>query len=266
MKIGELWQDDDRPVLDGDWVRGILVLGRVSKNPADTDGAIKGKSSVTRKFNKICESESLFIKFDKAPAHIGPHKFDGSYTDDDLMGTWHNPVSTTKGLRMDILCRKIGEAYHPQASALRDHIEHNRPFGGFSPLFDGDTDMVSGEVQTVDSVAGIDWVPLAGSVRSIVESEAAETFESRHAEHKKRLDDHETRIAECEARMGKQIAEAVAAEVKKLSEIEAATKSKVAEAAAEVVSVSSGARTVPPPAVKTVQADRIDPFQFIRSK
>ena len=210
MRIGELYYDEDRPTIDGDWIRGVLVLGRVSKNPADTDGTKKGISKVTRKFNIICESQALYSKFDGCEAHIGPHKMDGAYPDDAIMGSWHNPVTHVKGLRMDIKCRKIGEAYHPQAAALRDHVEHNRPFGGFSPLFDGDVDYASGEVTTVDAVSGIDWVPAAGSVKSIMESEADETFEARHVDHEKRLVDHETRIAECEMRMGKKIAEALA--------------------------------------------------------
>ena len=177
MRIGEYWADEDRPTIDGDWIRGILVLGRQSKNPVDTDGSKRGSSKVTRKFNVICESKALYGKFDGTEAHIGPHRFDGSYPDDALMGTFHNAVSTSKGVRMDMKCRKIGEAYHPQCMALRDNIEHNRPFGGFSPLFDGNSDMTTGEVQSVDAVCSIDWVPNPGSVRSIMESEADEEAE-----------------------------------------------------------------------------------------
>ena len=245
MKIGELWADDERPTIDGDWIRGILVLGRASKNPADTDGPSRGKSKVTRKFNVICESAALYAKFDGAPAHIGPHQFDGAYPDDALMGTFHNPASTAKGLRMDLQCRKVGESYHPQALALRDNIEHSRPFGGFSPLFDGDTDQATGEVRTVEAVAGIDWVPNPGSVKSIVESSAGS------------YEDLLGRIAECDERYAKHIAECDARYAKHIAEC---TAPNVAESKSE-----GGARTVPPPSPSVSVHKSIDPFKFIRS-
>ena len=186
MKIGELWADAEKPTIDGDWIRGILVLGRASKNPVDTDGGTRGKSKVTRKFNLVCESAALFGKFDGAAAHIGPHQYDGSYPDHARMGTFRNPTSTAKGVRMDLECRKIGESYHPQAAALRDNIQHDRPFGGFSPLFDGESDMASGEVLKVDAVASIDWVPSPASVRSIVEGESeADPYEERFSGYEK---------------------------------------------------------------------------------
>lgn len=263
MRIGEYWADEEKPSIDGDWIRNVLVLGRNSVNPADTDGGRRGASKITRKFNLICESQALYSKFDKAPAHIGPHKFDGSYKADDLMGTWHNPVSSTKGLRMDILCRKIGESYHPQAIALRDHIQHDRAFGGFSPLFDGETNMATGEVQTVDNVCSIDWVPQPGSSKSIAEAASEpNTYEARHEEHERRLDDHETRIAECEARMGERIAEAVAIAMTKKAEEESAKK--IAESVAEKHNGSAGTGSIPatPPAVQSP----VDPFKFIRGK
>lgn len=264
MRIGEYWANDEKPVIEGDFIRGLLILGRNSKNPADTEGSRKGTSKVSRKFNVICESQALYTKFDGTPAHIGPHKYDGAYTDAELMGSFHNIVSTAKGLRGDLLCRKIGESYHPQAIALRDHITHDRGFGGFSPLFDGETDMTTGEVQTVDGVCSIDWVPQAASTKSIAEEAAEETFESRHEEHEerleehgKRLDDHETRIAECEARMGAKIAEAVAEALAKV-------QPKIAESIVEPHSGTAG--TGPIPAVPVVAAQPIDPFSFIRNK
>lgn len=271
MRIGEYWANDEKPVIDGDYIRGLLILGRQSKNPADTDGSLRGTSKVSRKFNQICESPALYSKFDGAAARIGPHKFDGSYTEDESLGTFHNTISTPKGLRADLLCRKVGESYHPQAIALRDHIQHDRAFGGFSPLFDGQTDMSTGEVQTVDGVCSIDWVPQAASTKSIAESDVEETFESRHAEHTKRLDEHETRIAECEARMGARIAEAVAEALEKSKEKWKSTikidpqvwEAKIAESLPE--DKPSGIRTQPIPTITPAVQSAVDPFKFIRN-
>ena len=254
MKIGEYWASEEKPVIEGDYIRGLLILGRTSKNPADTDGGRRGTSTVTRKFNKICESETLYNKFDGVAAHIGPHKFDGSYTDDEWMGSFHNVVSTAKGLRADLLCRKVGEAYHPQAVALRDHIEHDRGFGGFSPLFDGDTDMSTGEVQTVDAVCSIDWVTQSASTKSISESEAMayehgkEVAELR-AEHEKAIAECNTRIGECHEALSRHIAEY--------------HSPKVAESKAEE---TGGVKTVPPPAPKPIAEAVVDPYNFVRGK
>ena len=230
MKIGELWADEERPTIDGDYVRGILVLGRVSKNPVDTDGGTRGTSTVTRKFSKICESAALFNRFDGAKAHVGPHKYDGNYPDADQIGTFHGPKSTPKGVRMDLLCRKIGESYHPQALALRDNIQNARPFGGFSPMFEGECDMTSGEVYSVGSVMSIDWVANPSATKSIVESEA-ETADWQALRNE---------VAELRAKMA-QIAESMAPK-------------------------PSGPRTVPIPLPINPIVEKIDPFQFVRRK
>ena len=236
MKIGELWADSDKPTIDGDHIRGILILGRQSKNPADTDGAKRGTSKVTRKFNVICESAALYGKFEGAEAHIGPHQFTGDYPEHAKMGTFLNVVSTPKGLRADLLCRRIGETFHPQAAALRDNVEHDRPFGGFSPIFDGDVNAATGEVTSVERVAGVDWVPNPGSVRSIVEAEVEpDSLLAR-------------RIAECEAAFAKHVAECHA-------------PVKVAESHTDA---SGGARTVPPPEPKKTAQTAVDPFTFVR--
>ena len=255
MLIGEYWADEQKPVIDGDWIRNVLVLGRESKNPADTDGKNRGKSKVTRKFNTICESEALYGKFDGCEAHVGPHKFDGNYPADALMGSWHNPRSVELGLRMDILCKKVGESYHPQAIALRDHIEHNRPFGGFSPLFSGDTDQVTGEVTTVDNVAGIDWVPSPGSVKSIVESEAmayehGKEMAEMRAEHERFKEEHHRAIAECHSRIG---------------ECHEMIRKHVAECSMPKRVGESASRTEPIPEIKIEKQDKVDPFKFIRN-
>ena len=302
MRIGELWADEDRPTIDGDWIRGILVLGRQSRNPVDTDGSKRGTSRVTRKFNVICESQALYGKFDGTQAHIGPHKYDGSYPEDALMGTFHNPISTPKGVRMDLQCRKIGEAYHPQCAALRDNIEHNRPFGGFSPLFDGNSDMSTGEVQTVDAVCSIDWVPNPGSVRSIVESEAVaydaahelgelgakheqlkkeheelrekhEDLVAKHEEHEKQIGECRTMIGECHSRIGE--SEAAIAELKESrkekEEEPAKEEEKKADEADEkpakiAESRAGGARTEPIPVVTSASGSVVvtDLYKFIR--
>src|SRR5208282_916359 len=181
--------------------------------------------TVTRKFSKICESAALFNKFDGAKAHVGPHKYDGNYPDADQIGTFHGPKSTPKGVRMDLLCRKIGESYHPQALALRDNIQNARPFGGFSPMFEGECDMASGEVTSVGSVMSIDWVANPSATKSIVESEA-ETADWQALRNE---------VTELRAKMA-QIAESMA------------TK-------------PSGPRTVPIPLPINPIVEKIDPFQ-----
>jgi len=303
VRIGELWADEDRPTVDGEWVRGILILGRVSKNPADTNGAARGKSKVTRKFNRICESAALYGKFDGADAHIGPHKFDGAYPDDAKLGSFHNVTSTAKGLRADLKCRKIGETWHPQAAALRDNIEHNRPFGGFSPLFDGDVDPATGEVMTVDAVAGVDWVPNPGSLKSIVESEteddgtkiaeeladlkgqheelqgkhealqaAHEELQGKHQEQEKRIGECRDLIGECRTRIG----ESENAMSKHLEEFhkpddkepDPKEQKKADEKAEEPKKIaeshSGGARTQTFPSRAVTASAVVDPFTFVR--
>jgi hypothetical protein len=89
----------------------------------------------------------------------------------DMIGTFCNARTSDKGIRADLVCLRGAEGLHPQAAALRDNIQHHRPFGGFSPRFDFTIDPVTGEVQTILAVESIDLVPQPASVKSALEGE-----------------------------------------------------------------------------------------------
>ena len=176
MRIGEYWaSDDEKPVVDGDTIRNLLVLGPVSVNAADAFRGKVGKLAVKRKFHHVIGEQSSL--FDGVEGHLGPHRFVGEYPTTDRLGKFVNPRATDKGLRMDL----IGESSLIQFQALKDHIEHDRPFGGFSPLMDGSVNLETGET-TISAVKSIDWVPNSASVKSIAESEAEEEEENESYE------------------------------------------------------------------------------------
>jgi hypothetical protein len=179
---------------------------------------------VKRKFHKVIGEQATL--FDGVEGHLGPHRFVGAYPDADKLGTFVNPRQTAKGLRMDL----IGEETAVQFLSLRDHINNNRPFGGFSPLMDGSVDRDTGET-TISSVKSIDWVPQPASVKSIAESEAVaydaahelgelgakheqlvkeheelkgkhEALGAEHEETKKAIGECRTLIGECHSRIG----------------------------------------------------------------
>ena len=170
--------DDEIPTIQGDYIENILVLGRESKNAwnatVNTPGDPKGPR---RKFNVLLAAAEEVAKFGDRPANI-LHK-PLPRDDADKIGEFDRPAVSPKGLRMRMLCRKLKnaagvESYHPQAAALRDNIEHRRPFGGFSPRFDFQIDPTTGEVQTIVAVESIDLVPMPASVRSALEDQTVE--------------------------------------------------------------------------------------------
>lgn len=298
--IGEFWADDEKPIVDGNIIRNLLVLGPVSANAADAFNGSTGRLAVKRKFHKVIGEQATL--FDGVEGHLGPHRFVGAYPEADKLGTFVNPRQTAKGLRMDL----IGEESAVQFLSLRDHINNNRPFGGFSPLMDGRVDADTGET-TISSVKSIDWVPQPASVKSIAESEAVaydaahelgelgakheqlkkeheelkgkhEALHGDHEETKKQIGECRTMIGECHSRIGE--SEAAIAELKekkgdeepdeddkeppkedeKKEDVKDEEPKKIAESRA------GGARTQPIPVV-TPAADRTvvtDIFKFIR--
>ena len=184
---------DEGPSLDGDYIRNVLVLGRESKNAWNASVTGAGDTAgPRRKFNKILSASEEVAKFSGRPAYIlhkaPPRK------DDDLLGTFDNPHPSDKGLRCDLLCRKVDgtESYHPQVIALRDNIAHKRPFGGFSPRFDFTVDPTTGELQTIIACESIDLVPQPASVKSAVEEEGGDTEHVTREEHEALRTDHES--------------------------------------------------------------------------
>ena len=187
--------DEDRPTLDGEWIRNVLILGRESKNPFNATRTSPGDPTAPRrKFNLIINSAEEVAKFNDKPSYMlhkpAPRK------DDDLIGTFENPRAANKGLRMDFKCRKIAgtEEYVPQVVALRDNIAKKRPFGGFSPTFDFTVNPDNGEVQTIIACESIDLVPTPASVKSAVESDALDIgtdLGSLHEKHDALRKEHE---------------------------------------------------------------------------
>ena len=114
---------DDSPSLDGDYIRNVLVLGLESKNAWNASRTGAGDpAGPRRKFHKVVSASEEIAKFAGKPAYI-LHK-PSPRNADDLIGTFDSPKSTDKGVRMDLLCRKVSgtESYHPQIVALRDAI------------------------------------------------------------------------------------------------------------------------------------------------
>jgi hypothetical protein len=170
---------EDGPTLDGDWIRGLLVMGLQSKNAwnAGKDNPTGDANGPRRNFAKVCAAKEEYVKLDGLPSYI-LHK--DSHPPEDKLGTFHNPQPSAKGLRMDLLCIKAAESYHPQIVALRDNIEHKRPFGGFSPNFDIEVDRITGAVEHILEAESIDLVPNPASVKSAVESEGEEKKEPEY--------------------------------------------------------------------------------------
>lgn len=164
---------EESPEVSGDFVRGLLVLGRESKNPwnasVNSPGDTKGPR---RKFNVLLSASEEVAKFADKPAYLlhRPSPRDAA----DNIGSFTNPRVTEKGLRMDLQLLRTAEGLHPQAAALKDNIERRRPFGGFSPRFDFQIDPTTGEVQTIVAVESIDLVPQPASVKSALEEETKE--------------------------------------------------------------------------------------------
>lgn len=170
---GSEWcASDEQPFIDGDYIRNVLVLGRESKNAWNAGTTSAGDpNGPRRKFNQLLSSAEEVAKFGGRDAFM-LHK-PAPRNPVDNIGVFENPRASDKGLRMDLCCRKIegSESFHPQAVALRDNVEHKRPFGGFSPRFDFTIDPSSGEVQTIIACESIDLVPQPASVRSAIESD-----------------------------------------------------------------------------------------------
>jgi len=187
--------DEDRPTLDGPYIRNILILGRESKNAFNSSRTASGDAlAPRRRFNLIVDSAEEVAKFADRPAFI-LHK-PAPRDDADLLGAFENPRSTPKGIRADLKCRQIdgSEEYVPQCVALRDNVEHARPFGGFSPTFDFLVSPDDGEVQKILACESVDLVAQPASVKSAVESEAEEEKEPEYvekAEHEALKGDHE---------------------------------------------------------------------------
>lgn len=204
---------DEGPFLDGDYIRNILVLGLQSKNAWNANRTGPGDvSGPRRKFNKIISSTEEVAKFDNKPAYM-LHK-PQPRSDNDLIGTFSSPKPCTKGLRMDLLCRKVNgsEEYVPQVIALRDNVQHKRDFGGFSPTMDFTIDPTDGETQTILGCESIDLVPQPASVKSAVEGnhEEPDGDEMEYVtkeEHEKIRAEHgalEERVKACECYMSSQ--------------------------------------------------------------
>ena len=197
---------DEAPYLDGDYIRNVLILGRVSKNSWNASRTSAGDTTgVRRKFNKIVDSVEEVTKLNR-PSYILHKPF--PRMDDDLIGSFENARPADKGARGDFLCRKIAgtEQYHPQVVALRDNVEHKRPFGGFSPTFDFNIDPSDGEVQTILACESIDLVPQPASVKSAIEGEATPEYVTKE-EHEKLKTEHsalEERVKACECYMASQ--------------------------------------------------------------
>jgi hypothetical protein len=301
--IGEYWADDEKPIVDGDVIRNLLVLGPVSVNAADAFNGKTGRLAVKRKFHHVIGEQSAL--FDGVEGHLGPHRFVGEYPEADKLGKFVNPRKTDKGLRMDL----IGESSFVQFQALKDHINNNRPFGGFSPLMDGSVNPESGET-TISAVKSIDWVPNAASVKSIAESEATaldtgigelgakhealktaheelkgkhEALSAEHEETKKQIGECRTMIGECHRRIGESMtehetkfhAEPTEEQKKKDEEDErariaesiAAIKAEEAKKIAESVASNGngGARNQPIPVVRTAGLGKVtDLRKFVR--
>lgn len=167
---GSEWiSSDESPEVNGDFIKGLLVLGRESKNAwnasVSSAGDVKGPR---RKFNSLLSASEQIAKFADKPAFMlhKPSPRDAA----DHIGDFSNPRVSDKGLRMDLQLLRGAEGLHPQAAALKDNIEHKRPFGGFSPRFDFQIDPTTGEVQTIVAVESIDLVPQPASVASALES------------------------------------------------------------------------------------------------
>ena len=293
--IGEYWADDEKPIVDGNVIRNLLVLGPVSTNVADAFNGSAGRLAVKRKFHKVIGEQATL--FDGVEGHLGPHRFVGAYPEIDKLGTFVNPRQTAKGLRMHL----VGEETCIQFQSLKDHINNNRPFGGFSPLMDGSVDPDTGET-TIFSVKSIDWVPQPASVKSIAESEAVaydaahelgelgakheqlkkeheelrekhEALTAKHEEHEKQIGECRTMIGECHSRIGE--SEAAIAELKESrkekEEEPAKEEEKKADEADEkpakiAESRAGGARTEPIPVVKSASGSVVvtDLYKFIR--
>lgn len=162
---------DESPEVQGDFIRGLLVLGRESKNAwnasVNSAGDAKGPR---RKFNVLLSATEEVAKFAAKPAYM--LHMPSPRDDADKFGEFSSPRVTEKGLRMDLQLLRTAEGLHPQAAALKDNIERRRPFGGFSPRFDFQIDPTTGEVQTIVAVESIDLVPQPASVKSALESES----------------------------------------------------------------------------------------------
>lgn len=193
--------DDDRPTIDGDYIRGMLILGRESKNAFDASRTSIGTiSGPRRKFNRVIDAVEEVAKFGDRPAYM-LHK-PAPRIEHDLLGTFENPRGTPKGLRADLKCRKMEgkEEFVPQAMALRDNVMHARPFGGFSPTFDFMVNPEDGEVVKILACESIDLVPQPATVRSAVESEEEPKPEPKE-EKKKEEPKDDKRIEALEERV-----------------------------------------------------------------
>lgn len=188
---------DEVPTIDGDYIRGVLVLGRESKNPWNATTTSGGDpKGPRRKFNRILSASEEIAKL--AGKAFILHKA-APRDDNDYIGDFENPRESMLGARADLKCRKINgsENFHPQAAALRDNIDKRRPFGGFSPRFDFTIDPSTGEVQSILACESIDLVPQPASVRSAVEEDSSQ-YVTRE-EHAKL----EERVRGCEMVMAK---------------------------------------------------------------
>ena len=183
----------DKPTIDGDYIRNLAILGPVSVNPDDP----KNPNSPKRNYRSIIGATEEVKKF-TGPSYVMHEKSLGrKRTDADKIGDFLNPRADADGImRADLLCRKMVvegvEAYHPQAAAIRDNIEHNRPFGGFSPTLDYQINTYTGEVKRIDQVESIDYVANPATVKSVVEEEenAEEEDESKPKDSEKEEKSH----------------------------------------------------------------------------
>lgn len=202
------------PTIDGDYIRNLLILGPVSVNPDDP----KNPNSPKRNYRSIIGATEEVAKF-TGPSYVMHEKNLGrKRTEEDRIGDFISPRSTPDGIRADLLCRKLvtegKEGYHPQAAAIRDNIEHHRPFGGFSPTLDYQINTYTGEVKRIDQVESIDYVTNPATVRSVVEeeepkeevkdspakeSEKEEKAEVSKEEHEKLKGEHEALKTDHEA-------------------------------------------------------------------
>lgn len=266
--VCEYWADEDKPVIDGDWIHNVLVLGKHSKNSADSTAYGAGTSKVKRSYDRICTVSEEYQKLDNRPSFI-LHKPQG-HPEQDLLGTFHNPAPCDKGIRMSFLCKKVGESYHPQVIALRDNIQHGRPFGGFSPLFDElQYDLTTGEVLTIGVVDSIDLVPNPATVKSAVEAEHTDQAEDDERYVKKEdlvklLSDHAALRNEHESlRTAHKALEATCHERFEALKQEGksdASAAKIAKAEESVKEVSHGIRTQTIPEVRKVTPVKDNPF------
>ena len=183
------------PTVDGDYVRNLLILGPVSVNPDDP----KNPNSPKRNYRSIIGATEEVVKFNGRPSFVMHAKSLGrARTDADKIGDFLNARSTPDGIRADLLCRKMvvegKEVYHPQAAAIRDNIESNRPFGGFSPTLDYQINTYTGEVKRIDQVESIDYVANPATVRSVIEEEEKE----EKAEEENEADENDAEKSEKE--------------------------------------------------------------------